>query len=102
MANLPWAVTDTFRKGISRADRCQVRKVLGVECIANRFPDVRGTCQADHVWPNSLGGPSVLENRLILCRFHNAMKSNDVAQFDWTRWPTWLRSYLELIARLKQ
>jgi len=99
--SLPWETNSDFRAGISRMDQCQAAAYLGVQCIANRFPEIRGKCEADHRWPNSLGGPSLRENRILLCRFHNGMKSNDVTRFNWSVVPSWLRGYLGRIARLK-
>lgn len=32
-------------------------------------------CQLDHVWPYSLGGPTVPGNRAVLCATHNQIKA---------------------------
>lgn len=65
------------------------------------IPELQDKCQADHKWTNSLDGPSVLENRMILCKYHNSMKSNDIYTLAWGTIPSWLRDFLELIFRLK-
>src|SRR5438445_1592354 len=96
-SSLQWEVDTDFRGGINRVDQCQAETYLGVTCMANQFPEIRGKCQADHRWPNSLGGPSLKENRIVLCRFHNGMKSNDVTRFDWSAAPVWLPKYLGTI-----
>ena len=53
---------------------------------------------ADHVFPYSLGGPTVPENRMMLCGAHNRMKSNDIHLFPWERGlPVWFPSLLSRI-----
>ena len=99
--NLGWKSNTKFTSGITHTDRCQARQYTGVDCVFNSMPGIRGKCEADHKWPNSLGGPSLLDNRLILCRFHNGMKSNDISHFNWDIVPSWLEMYLGKIYRLK-
>lgn len=99
--NLSWKDNTRFTSGITQTDRCQAREYTFIDCIFNSIPGLRGKCQADHRWPNSLGGPSVLDNRLILCRYHNGMKSNDISHFNWFAVPSWLKGYIEKIHRLK-
>lgn len=98
--SLPWK-NNGFAAGITQTDRCRAEVYTGVECLFNQNPQIRGKCHADHVWPNSLGGPSILDNRLVLCKYHNGMKSNDIAHFNWTIIPNWLESYLQKLYRLK-
>ena len=90
-----------FRNGILPTTNCMYSKITGVECVFNSFPDMRGLYEADHYWPHSLGGPSILDNRLILCKYHNGMKSNNVYSFDWKSFPSWLERYLIEIRNLK-
>ena len=99
--NLPWRKDNHFTKGITDNAKCQSGKYTKIECLFNSMRNVRGKCEADHYWPNSLGGPSVLSNRLILCRFHNSIKTNNTYFFNWNEIPLWLRSYIEKIYRLK-
>ena len=90
-----------FSGNMLSTDRCQAQEYTGSPCVFNTMPFARGKCQADHRWPSSLGGPSILDNRLILCKYHNGMKSNDIAHFNWSRLPNWLDSYLSKLHRLK-
>lgn len=99
--NLSWKMKTSFTAGITRTDMCQAKEYTGIECILNSFPDIRGKCEADHRWPKALGGPSIIDNRLLLCRFHNGMKSNDISHFNWAEIPIWLKKYIEQIKRLK-
>lgn len=92
----------SFTSGILISDKCQSQLYTGNDCIFNSDPYMRGKCQADHKWPNSLGGPSILENRLILCRYHNAMKSNSIYHYNWQAIPSWVEDYLYSIYRLKK
>ena len=100
-AQLSWKSHNKFVSGITKTDPCQAKEYTGVPCIFNVIPDIRGKCQADHRWPNSLGGPSILDNRLILCRYHNGMKSNDISHFKWQNLPNWFSNYLGKLYRLK-
>jgi hypothetical protein len=100
-SNLNWRTNHKFTASITQTDRCQAKNYTGVECIFNSMPKIRGKCQADHRWPNSLGGPSILDNRLILCRYHNGMKSNDISHFSWETVPNWLENYASKLFRLK-
>lgn len=99
--NLSWKKKNDFTNGIRNTTNCQAIQLNNIDCIFNSMPQIRGKCEADHRWPNSLGGPSILDNRLILCRYHNGMKSNDVSSFNWGVIPGWLSDYLEQIYRLK-
>ena len=41
----------------------------------------RSAVQADHLFPYSLGGPTLAANQLFLCRAHNGAKGSDVHLF---------------------
>ena len=57
---------------------------------------------ADHLFPYSLGGPTVGTNKIYLCSLHNQMKSNDVHLFPWEQGePVWLADTLKSVWRLK-
>jgi hypothetical protein len=46
--------------------------------VGNKIAGFRGMpipLEIDHVWPRSQGGPSVLENGLVLCRKHHGEKT---------------------------
>ena len=68
----------------------------------NSYTEIRGKCQADHIWPHSLGGPSIKENRLFLCSYHNCSKSNSIFNKFWLSYPIWLNQYLEKILNQKR
>lgn len=56
---------------------------------------------ADHLFPYSLGGPTVSNNKLYLCEFHNQLKGNDIHIYPWERGePEWLKDLLLRINRL--
>lgn len=101
VGNLSWKRTADFGTGITNTSKCMAKHYVGDECIFNSIPEIRGKCHADHFWPNSLGGPSIIDNRLILCKYHNGMKGNDVYNYQWNSFPTWIKSYLEQLYRLK-
>lgn len=78
--------------------RCAVHEFWGYPCSNSLLGDVVG----DHVFPYSLGGPTVATNKIHLCRIHNQMKSNDVHVFPWDAPPPpWLPICLDAIRRLK-
>ena len=46
---------------------------------------------SDHLFPYSLGGPTLAANQLFLCPVHNRSKAGDIHLFPWERGePTWL------------
>lgn len=98
---IPWHRNANFSSGISNTSRCQSNLYTGTACIFNSSLSIRGKCNADHAWPNSLGGPSIIDNRLILCKYHNGMKGNDVYDYCWDKFPGWLQNYLGQIYRQK-
>lgn len=92
-----------FNSGINLSDECQFGSIHeNGYCEFNNFKHIRGKCQADHFWPFSLGGPSILENRVLLCRFHNLAKSNSVLNDFWIQYPSWIYSYLKRMYDLKK
>ena len=73
---------------------CSARRIWGYDC---RFRASKS--QADHLFPWSLGGPTVGANRVPLCWSHNQMKGSDVHLFPWDEGlPTWLPPMVEAIA----
>jgi len=97
---LNWKKNNNFKNGILRTNKCQFIKCSGYECIFNKSREYK--IEADHFWPNSLGGPTILANRLLLCSFHNTLKSNSFLNFDWNSVPSWLFNQLEIIYHLKR
>lgn len=99
---LKWKAND-FARGITNQTKCKSEKIFpGSNCMFNNYPAIRGKCHADHHWPNSLGGPSILDNRLVLCRFHNSMKSNSIYFNKVENLPDWLPKQINLIYNLKK
>jgi 5-methylcytosine-specific restriction endonuclease McrA len=91
-----------FNEGINDSDNCQFSIIQpGGECQFNSFRNIRGKCQADHFWPHSLGGPTLMQNRVLLCKFHNLAKSNSIMQEFWISYPPWLNDYLKRLVNLK-
>lgn len=77
-------------------EQCQSEIIFGYECP---LEDITST--NDHIWPYSLGGPTIAVNRITLCKTHNSMKSNNFhfqleSQFGKTILK-WLPSFLEKI-----
>lgn len=77
------------------------------DCMANQIwlsacplknPDV---VHSDHLFPYSLGGPTIAANRLLLCPVHNRSKAGDIHLFPWERGePSWLTIQVERIGKL--
>ena len=68
----------TYKKH-PRGKNCQSKIIWGYECqFDNRH------LVYDHKYPYSFGGPTDnANNRLILCHWHNMVKSNDIHCYDW-------------------
>lgn len=101
-ALLGWNRTSKFSSDISQTSICMWGYDIGLTCIFNENRSIRGKCQADHYWPNYLGGPSIKENRLVLCKYHNNMKGSDILNYSWNLIPTWLDEYLKKLYNLKR
>ena len=67
----------SFAPGPSRKP-CQSSLLWGYEC-----PLDQSASQEDHLFPYSLGGPTVGGNRISLCRYHNMVKTCDIHCFPW-------------------
>lgn len=85
-----------FRLRPRMGRNCWAFQVWGYECPYNRGP-----LELDHAWPYALGGQSVPENALWLCKIHNAAKSSDVHCYHWKEdsVPSWVEM---LIDRFRQ
>lgn len=78
---------------------CAAADFWGVDCASRRRVDAE--IVADHAWPYSLGGPTVVGNIRWLCRRHNAVKSSDVHLYPWEDlWPDWLNQQLFKLSKL--
>ena len=79
---------------------CQAELVWNCPCpLPNDEPKV-----SDHIFPWSLGGPTVAENRVMLCRWHNEVKAGDVHLFPWEEGlPGWVDGLINRIgARIQR
>ena len=56
---------------------------------------------SDHLFPYSLGGPTLAENQLFLCPVHNRSKASDIHLFPWERGePNWFATQVGRIRNL--
>jgi hypothetical protein len=102
LGQLIYFQNNSFNNGINESDLCQIESIVNESsCQFNSFRELRGKCQADHLWPHSLGGPSIYDNRILLCRYHNIAKSNSIINAFWKTYPIWLNDYLYKIYNLK-
>jgi HNH endonuclease len=72
---------------------CQCRLIWGYDCklTQTRF-------EADHLFPYAFGGPSLGQNKVVLCSLHNQAKGSDVHLFPWELGePVWLGGVLDRI-----
>jgi hypothetical protein len=84
-----------FSSGIiQKTSKCMAEFVWGYPC---KF-EGRGL-QADHLFPYSLGGPTLSDNLLVLCDRHNQAKSHDIHLYSWDE-PNWLRELANRIAKI--
>ena len=74
-------------------EKCGSELLWGYPC------HLKGDLQQDHLFPYSLGGPTLGTNRLWLCRYHNMVKTCDIHCFPWgdveTRCGAWLDGQIE-------
>lgn len=56
---------------------CRSELIWGYRCEFN------GDLQHDHLFPYSLGGPTLASNRVHLCKYHNMVKSSDIHCYPW-------------------
>lgn len=57
---------------------CQSELLWGYRC-----PFEVNLCHGDHLFPYSLGGPTIAGNKLLLCYYHNMVKGIDIHFFPW-------------------
>ena len=82
-------------------ERCQLSRLLGdhIQCPYHRRTV---KCQADHLWPFSLGGPTIETNKLALCGDCNRQKSNSPLLYPGDRVPRWLVLRVMQLKRSKE
>jgi hypothetical protein len=79
--------------------KCRAEVLWGYTC--GRTLEI--AIAADHLFPYSLGGPTLGSNKIHLCALHNQMKSNDVHLYPWEIGePVWLKNCLAAIWRFKR
>lgn len=84
------------RELVQRSAKCDALRFWGYECNVRAEKDVT----SDHVFPYSLGGPTVSTNKRFLCGVHNLMKGGDVHLFPWEEGePEWLDQLVKTIGR---
>ena len=67
---------------------CDAHLIWGYEC------ELSGDIQQDHLFPYSLGGPTVARNRVFLCKYHNMVKSSDIHCYPWESVDKWAKPWL--------
>jgi hypothetical protein len=78
---------------------CVSERFWGYDCFLRKG----STCESDHVFPYSYGGPTVPGNKKFLCKEHNKFKSNDVHLYPWEEpEPNWLSELIHRIAEKKR
>lgn len=87
---------------IGRSEKCESNLIYGIDCSIhkNSLPARIHKIEFDHVFPFSLGGPTIEQNRMTLCKYHNQNKSNDIHLYPWEAGePKWLRDQINKIAK---
>ncbi|MCB9995167.1 MAG: DUF262 domain-containing protein [Rhodospirillales bacterium] len=75
------------KRAFNEAEKISIyrnNKGLCQQCLAEGKPEQEAKVswteyQADHIFPHSLGGRTVMDNGQVLCTYHNQKKSNKVA-----------------------
>jgi hypothetical protein len=95
--------SDYQRKRFSnhiKYERCQIHLLVeGVKCP---YQDSFENSVADHLWPHSLGGPTIPLNKLTLCSQCNTQKSNSPLLFPGRNVPRWLRLQVLALVNKKE
>jgi hypothetical protein len=66
------------RSFVRENGKCQAKLIWGYECNTEyEF------CHGDHLFPFSLGGPTISGNKLLLCNYHNMVKGTDIHLLPW-------------------
>lgn len=75
---------------------CAAERIWGYACPIARSDKPA----ADHLFPFSLGGPTLASNKVHLCRWHNQIKAADIHVYPWELGqPPWLDDVLKRISR---
>lgn len=73
----------------SNQGSCNCNLLWGYNCTLNE--DI----QQDHLFPYSLGGPTLGTNRIYLCRYHNMVKTSDIHIYPWINVTTLTQQWLD-------
>ena len=72
--------TNKFDRDNISTRKCASDKIWGYECnLTSNEQEI----EQDHLFPYSLGGPTIKQNRIFLCRYHNQLKGNDIHLYPW-------------------
>ena len=77
-----------FPASIIASNSCQADLLWGYKC------ELHGEIQQDHLFPYSLGGPSIAQNRVFLCKYHNMVKSSDIHCYPWEATDAWAKPWI--------
>jgi len=82
-------------------ERCSVGTLFEgiIQCPYHRETT---RCEADHLWPFSLGGPTDNTNKLPLCKDCNQQKSNSPFLYPANMIPRWLRLRIQDLINKKR
>ena len=82
------------------SERCKINELIqGVKCP---YQSSFEKSVADHLWPHSLGGPTIPLNKLTLCSQCNTQKSNSPLLFPGRNVPRWLRLQVLALVNKKE
>ena len=79
----------SFNSRNSITTKCQASIIWNYEC------QNKTEIQADHLFPYSMGGPTIEQNRINLCKYHNMVKSSDIHCFPWNETRQWIDPWLD-------
>ncbi len=68
---------------------CECEELWGYKCHLDE------EIQQDHLFPYSMGGPTLQLNRVFLCKLHNLAKSNDIHILPWKNEDRWFKPWLD-------
>lgn len=68
---------------------CDSRKLWGYSCKLDQ------PLEQDHLFPYSLGGPTISTNRIFLCKYHNMVKSCDIHILPWNDINNWIPLWVD-------
>ena len=77
--------------------KCESELIWGYKCPLN------ADIQQDHLFPYSLGGPTIGTNRILLCKYNNMVKTSDIHCFPWEEFTIRCEPWLDFqIKRMRE